>query len=207
MVDQQRSQAFLNMPAQRGAALVVALILLLVLTLIGVSTMESSSMEMKMANQSRERLIATQAAEAGLRDAESFIQATGFGDDELSNSGCTAGTQNCFTANCSDGGYCFDGSNAASVTTCTLTAPASPVWEDATLNVWSTAGRHHVLAAPNMQANVKYIVEFLCYIPGSVSDASVSVNPHLLFRITSLATTKSGKSRVMLQSTYKAKPF
>jgi type IV pilus assembly protein PilX len=190
--------------AQRGAVLVVALILLLVLTLIGVTTMESTGMEMKMANQSRERLIATQAAEAGLRAAENYIETTGFSDAELSNTSCTTGQ--CFRSDCAGGGYCFNGANATNLTGCTLAPLATPVWENATLNVWSSNTRHQTLAAPNIDATVKYIVEFLCYIPNSASDTLSAANANLLFRITSLAQTKTGKSRVMLQSTYKVKP-
>jgi len=189
--------------AQRGAVLVVALILLLVLTLIGVSTMESTGMEMKMANQSRERLIAMQAAEAGLRTAERYIQDVGFSDAELSNSGCTESSNHCFKSDCSDGGFCFNGSSAANVTGCTLSPLATPVWESSALNVWNTSGRHQTLPQGNLDARVSYVVEFLCYIPTDISQALSATNASLLFRITSLATTTTGKSRVMLQSTYR----
>jgi len=203
-----RVQANISMHTnQRGAVLLVALILLLVLTLIGISTMESTGMEMKMANQSRERLIAMQAAEAGLRAAEAYIQTTGFSDAELAGTagGCVAGTQNCFASDCSDGGYCFNGSNAANINTCLVTPVAVPIWEDAVLNVWKTTGRYHAITTGSLQADVKYIVEFMCYIPGTASQLLTASNAHMLFRITSLATTKSLKSRVMLQSTYKLK--
>lgn len=185
---------------ERGVVLVVALVLLLVLTLIGLSTMESSGMEMKMANQSRERLVAMQAAEAGLHAAESFIESTGFSDAELDGSDCGAG--HCFKADCSGGGYCFSGTNASDPDLCTLTPTASPAWENESL--WKTSGRHHQLLSDGLEAEVKYIVEFLCHIPNSATD-SAAPKDHFLFRITSLATVNTAKSRVMLQSTYKVK--
>ncbi len=59
--------------AQRGVALVVGLILLLVLTLVGLTGMRSAVMEEQMAGHFRDRDLALQAAEAALRDAEAFI--------------------------------------------------------------------------------------------------------------------------------------
>lgn len=60
--------------AQRGAVLVVSLLILLVLTIIGVSGMQSSTLEEKMASNSRDRNVAFQSSEAALRDAEEYIE-------------------------------------------------------------------------------------------------------------------------------------
>lgn len=51
---------------QRGAALVVGLMMLVALTLIGVTTMGMSSMELRMASNAQNKSNAFQAAEAGL---------------------------------------------------------------------------------------------------------------------------------------------
>ena len=51
---------------QRGAALIVGLMMLLALTLIGVTTMGMNTMELRMANNAQNRSNAFQAAEAGL---------------------------------------------------------------------------------------------------------------------------------------------
>jgi type IV pilus assembly protein PilX len=51
---------------QRGAALVVALILLLVLTLLGVAALRTTTLEERMAANSQERNRAFHAAESGL---------------------------------------------------------------------------------------------------------------------------------------------
>ena len=62
-------------PAQRqgGIALVMALILLLVLTMISVASVQSTSLEEKMSANERDRQLALQSAEAGLRLGESGI--------------------------------------------------------------------------------------------------------------------------------------
>lgn len=59
---------------QQGAVLAVALIFLLVLTLLGVSSMKSTLLEEKMAGNMRDQSLAFQAAEAALRDGEAFIE-------------------------------------------------------------------------------------------------------------------------------------
>lgn len=59
---------------QKGSVLIVSLLLLVVLTLLGVSSMQSNIMEERMSGNLRDRNIAFQAAEAGLRDAENFVE-------------------------------------------------------------------------------------------------------------------------------------
>ncbi len=58
---------------QRGSILIISLIILLVLTMIGVSSMSTSTMEERMSGNSRDQSRAFQAAEVGLRSAEAFI--------------------------------------------------------------------------------------------------------------------------------------
>lgn len=60
-------------PTQRGAALVTGLILLVLLTIIGITAMRTSGLEERMAGYLRDRNLAFQAAEAALRDAESYL--------------------------------------------------------------------------------------------------------------------------------------
>lgn len=60
--------------AQRGAVLIVSLLILLILTVIGVSSMQSSTLEEKMASNSRDRNIGFQSAETTMREAETYIE-------------------------------------------------------------------------------------------------------------------------------------
>ena len=55
---------------QQGAVLIISLIILLVLTLIGITSMRTTVLETKMANNSFDKKTAFQAAEAALRDGE-----------------------------------------------------------------------------------------------------------------------------------------
>lgn len=98
--------------AQRGAVLMVALMFLVILTMLAVTSMTGTTLEERMAGQYRDLNIAFQAAEAALRDAERDIYAvgkpgvpaftprsptmsgrTGFGDGtDTANGACTSGT-------------------------------------------------------------------------------------------------------------------
>ena len=62
---------------QSGAVLPISLIMLLLLTLIGVTGSQMTGLEEKMAGNMRDRNIAFQAAEAALRDAEQDIRGIG----------------------------------------------------------------------------------------------------------------------------------
>src|SRR3989339_13461 len=58
---------------QSGAALVIGLIILVLVTLLGVTAMRTTSLEERMAGQSRDSGLAFQAAEAALRQAELYL--------------------------------------------------------------------------------------------------------------------------------------
>ncbi len=66
----------LSIPAsrQRGVVMVIALIALLLLSLIGTTSMRSSTMQEKISGNMRDQDLAFQAAEAGLREAEAYIE-------------------------------------------------------------------------------------------------------------------------------------
>ena len=57
-------------PQQRGTVLLVAMIMLLVMTLLGINSMRGTALEERMAGNWRDQNIALQAAEAALRGAE-----------------------------------------------------------------------------------------------------------------------------------------
>jgi type IV pilus assembly protein PilX len=64
----------LHQKSQRGATLIVAILFLLVITVLGISSWQMSNGEEKMAGLTRDRQLAFEAAEAALRDAEHDIR-------------------------------------------------------------------------------------------------------------------------------------
>lgn len=59
---------------QQGAVLAIALVFMLLLTIIGAGAMQSSSLQERMAGNSRDLNSSFQAAEAAVRAAESYLQ-------------------------------------------------------------------------------------------------------------------------------------
>ncbi len=61
------------MGQQQGAALIVALLILLVLTLLGVTAMQTTTLQERMAGSSSDHQVAFQSAEAALRAGERAV--------------------------------------------------------------------------------------------------------------------------------------
>ena len=69
----RRVRLCLSPRRQRGAVLIVSLFILLLMTLIGVTSMSTTSLEEKMAGNMRDKNIALQAAESALDDADLWL--------------------------------------------------------------------------------------------------------------------------------------
>lgn len=67
---------FVASPGQTGMTLVVSLVILVALTILGVSSMQSTRTEVSMAGNLRDADITFNAAEAGLRAGEAFVNNT-----------------------------------------------------------------------------------------------------------------------------------
>ena len=100
----QLAQRTTKSPAthQSGAVLIISLIMLLLLTLIGTTSMQTTTLEEKMAGNMRDRNIAFQAAESALRDAELDIQGIGTKPRDPGISGITDFYANCDFDNVAD---------------------------------------------------------------------------------------------------------
>jgi type IV pilus assembly protein PilX len=70
---------------QRGAVLIIALVMLLLLTLIGVAGMRDTQLQERMSGGARDREYALQAAEAALREAEAAVSGGAFANDQGNN--------------------------------------------------------------------------------------------------------------------------
>lgn len=96
---------------QSGAVLAISLIMLLLLTIIGVTGSQVTSLEEKMAGNMRDRNIAFQAAESALRDAERDVS-NSVAASARNISGITKFVADCgksTTSDTSDDGLCYNG--------------------------------------------------------------------------------------------------
>jgi len=188
--------------SQQGAVLIVSLVILLVLTILGVSAMRGSALEGKIASNYRLEQLITQAAEAALLEGERLIEGTDI--KSLVSDICV-------------NGYCTsrktDTNYVASIgKSCADVAHLEERWAlpngcSGNLDVWNTAGRSIDYSSSNLeltsQVKAKYIVEYLGLV-GAAADCSPVPVPACpeMYRVTTLASDLSDKGRVLIQTTY-----
>lgn len=199
---------------QRGSTLLVSLIILLVLTIVGISSVGNVSLNQKMATNYRDSDLAFQAAEAALAEGEAQIQLL-VGEfpvvvEELFEPSCDSSSGLCFRDQC-ENGRCFTGSFAVG-SPCEIDDEATPIHLES--DTWTVEGRAAPLtgtaAFSSLSEPPKYIIEFRCFVeldPGNSSSGSTRLSHPdewtYFFRVTSFARGRTDASRVMLQSTYK----
>jgi type IV pilus assembly protein PilX len=163
---------------QRGVALVVVMLLLIVVSLLGLSAMRGTLMQERMAASLYDRNLALQAAEAALREAEALVALP-----------ATAGAFP-IVAGCVNG-LCT-----------TPVAGAIDRWKDATFTGWRTAAGEMDAVAGGAP---RYIVEHLGDAPNWPGcDRETPVHPRCLsgrYRITARNPVLVDRAEVILQST------
>ncbi len=167
---------------ERGSALIVSLLILLLMSIIGVSAMRGTINEERMAGNLRDRSLAFEAAESALRDGESYV---------LNN------TITQFTDDCQNG-FCTYASGSD-----------SPRWKDTTLSVWSTSGKHQMATAvEGVKTAPEFIVEEIP-IPANKGPGQSLVQGFSAaatskgYSITARGTGATDDAVVILQSVYR----
>lgn len=192
---------------QRGNTLLISLILLLLFTVIGLSSVSNVNFNQKMSSNYRDSDLSFQAAEAALAEGEAYAEALSASLSEQNFESTCSGSA-CFTPQCVDG-RCFNGSYAAG-TACTINEPSPRIAANET--TWSAGGRARAsqITFPELASAPKYIIEFLCFVQTDPLVTALAPPPPYpvadwayLFRVTSYAEGINGSARVMLQSTYK----
>jgi type IV pilus assembly protein PilX len=188
---------------QRGMTMIVALIMLLLLTLIGVAGMRDNQLQEKMSGGTEDRDTAFQAAESALREAELQI-VNGPNNYSGSCSKVTAPTLGC---------YVMPGSNAPS-RTCTNTTgntcSESDYWAQ---YAWTTNANSAAYAGTGLTqvgTQPRYVIEQLpagfSPVPGTQNGgASVASGAKMItdFLITARGTGRTSDAVVILQSLYR----
>ena len=182
---------------QRGALLVITLIMLVIISMLGMSTMGTTGLEIQMSNNSRAQQASFEAAEYTLSWVEDSIQTTSFTNANLTNSNCGS---ICFDTTCSNG-YCFRGNDADSWNQCVVDdSNPDPYTESA---IWSNSNFHRTLAIPNTGITAKYIIEFRCYTALDPTLQMDVTNFTRVYRISAYTVGEGGRARTMLRSTMK----
>lgn len=187
---------------QRGISLVIVLIFLVILSILGISAMQSSTLSSRIALNESDRNLAFQAAEAAIIDAERDLA-----NLKADGTACVAGASPC-RAELTDGAAGFDGSVCKLGRCCTLSStnlcPAAvrptqlPVWEDTTR--WTSASSvvygafTGAAVIPVVSQQPRYLLE---YFPiGATGN---------YYRVTAVGYGAKSSTQVMLQTTVRQK--
>jgi type IV pilus assembly protein PilX len=168
--------------ASRGVALVISLILLVVMTIFGLTGVKLVSSEERMVGQVYDRTLAFQAAESSLREAELLIE-------ELGQPSPAAGSACVLTA-----------VGAKSLMTCGAPSAAEqPRWLDTDFSEWSDGT---AVGKDSLEITPQYFVEYLGDNFPCGFDPSTAASTCKRYRITARARPGSGRANVVLQSVY-----
>ena len=183
-ITRQRRSRVGRQKRQSGVALFISLVMLLILTVLGLSSVQTTTLQERMARNARDTNLAFQAAESAVKDAEASIE--------------TFSSLVQFTASgANDAGYYFEGDYDAAAN-----------W---TNRNW-TSGSGYIVA-PTVIDGVaeppKYIIEHLKTVVSdndslnldNIGQDSGSGRAQI-FRITVFGTGGTSTAHVMIQSTY-----
>jgi type IV pilus assembly protein PilX len=173
---------------QQGAALLVALILLVLMTLLGISALQSGALEERMAGHTYDRSISFQSAEAALRETETYLNA-------LATKPVVLATD----PQCKS----FAGvSPNPSINVCRAPTDGTEFWKDAADDKWTNATK---VSSGSVDLTPQYIIEYLgatftCLpqTPGIASDPGNCKR----YRITVKSNAGDDRANVTLQSIF-----
>ncbi|HKE93396.1 MAG TPA: PilX N-terminal domain-containing pilus assembly protein [Povalibacter sp.] len=172
---------------QRGAVLIVSLILLLVMTILALSGSQVVRLQERMAGNVRDTDLAFQGSEAALRDAERYIEAL------------TAWPTACTTTSTA-GCMMFE--------TGTLRTTTSPAFDLRTQNNtwWTTYARDYQTTATTDLAGVKrdpkFVIEKVAQVCDTGEAPCAEADTLYYFRNTAQSYGGTDTADVRLQSTY-----
>lgn len=187
-----------SLTAQRGAILIVVLVILMVMTMIGLTSSSNMLSQQQMSVAYQQRSMASVAAEAGLRAAETYLSNNITSTPRLANfSGNTLGLY----------------ANYTMLGAINSVAPASDSLADvANPDLWDANNSVEVIDYDPTVANPpRYIIEYVGRDKGSANKIAVDYNdpnlsadtkPHV-FQVTSIGWSRDEGIYSVLRSTFK----
>lgn len=182
---------------QRGASLIMVMLILIVVSLLGVGGAQIALMSERGARNDRDQQVAWQAAEAALIDAEFDIN------------GATATRKTLFDGNTQAAFVPGCGTSGTSVGLCDTTVGGKPAWltvdftvtgSSAATTAFGTFTSHNFAAGGIgiQPAKVpRYVIEL---VPDPVGDKS---NPTFLYRVTAMGFGPRADIQAVLQMLYR----
>jgi type IV pilus assembly protein PilX len=160
---------------EKGVVLIVALVMLLIMTILGLTALKTSALEERMATHSFDRSLSFQAAEAALREAEEQIEGADPRPTPAAGNGCIEGH-------------------------CGLLSPEqTPRWDDSTFTGWKLGKK---VTSGGISITPKYFVEYMGNtFPCQPADPNADLTCKR-YRITARSSPGDDRASVTLQSIY-----
>lgn len=159
---------------QRGVSLVVSLLLLLLATLVGVSTLKGTQLEEKMSSNVANKTTAFEAAESALIAGEQWL--------------LTNNTEPLPVSSCQS----FP---------CVQTLNTSTYPEDQSDSWWQANAAAYGQSLSNVASAPRYIVEFIRFIPDTPMVGKGPVSGVYYYRVTARGTGFNTNSQAIIQTT------
>lgn len=164
---------------QAGAILVTSMLLLIVLTVLGVTMMRMTGMQERMAGNARDVNLALQGAEAALREGEERLTPALLPSRPLATS-----TLPCLF--------------------CDRVALPVAIY-DRNVFDWTTLAREYGTAArdiPELQVDPRYTIAELGFVPDGYAQGQDPPTGRDFYQVTGFSSGASGQANVVLQSTF-----
>lgn len=162
---------------QRGMVIIVGLIFLMILTLIGISAMNSTALSEKLTQNLRDTTAAFEAAEASMTDGEAWLQAQTIAPTAVST--CTSAPCSVWAAN-------------------TL----GTIYQQPT-SWWQAQAKTFSATLYGVAAQPQYIIEFHSFVPYELGPESLGKGQgYYYYRVNARGTGATVNSQVNLQSIY-----
>lgn len=191
---------------QRGASLIMVMIVLTIVSMLGVAGIQISMMSERGARNDRDLQIAWQSAEAALIDAEFDIYGPGA---STRRSTFTVGDISVFASGCGLNGTAVSG-------LCTLATTGKPAWLTVDFTATGAAarttqfgdftGRTFAAGGAGIQPAKppRYVIEPLRdYVGGGNSRDLSATNPNFVYRVTSMGFGPRPEIQALVQMVYR----
>jgi type IV pilus assembly protein PilX len=177
-----------SMKQQRGAVLVVSMLLLLVMTVLALGASQSTRLQERMSANMRDRDLAFESSEAGLRNGERIIDSL-----DVAPSPCTAGRCEFYDRNVLPLNLAFE----------TQTWWDTQAWRYATDETFSITSANAIKGTGMAGADPQFVVEEIEEVADALSVPPTGPPPsRIYYRISSGAQGGTAQARVVLQSTF-----
>ena len=173
-------QLYPSSQRQNGAVLIISLFILLIMTLVGITSMSTTSLEEKMAGNMRDKNIALQASEAALEDGEGWLAALGAEP---------ADTTSCGSPPCD-----------------VWVLNVLPNLGDQSQSWWQTNAREYGAAGTKDISDVStdpyFVIEAQSYVRDNLDSGQNPPTGRPFYRVTAKGTGGTDDAKAILQSTF-----